>query len=68
MFIKFITFGLFGAVTVFTYVPKDAGLRIAMNHASMVKSGSDWKKYDEYAEKWSPYKTIASLHLWKIVD
>jgi len=47
---------------------KDAGLRIAMNHASMVKSVSDWKKYDEYAEKWSPYKTIASLHLWKTVD
>ena len=23
MFIQFITFGLFGAVTVFTYVPKD---------------------------------------------
>ena len=33
-----------------------------------VKSESDWKKYDEYAEKWSPYKTIASLHLWKTVD
>jgi len=47
---------------------KDAGLRLAMNNASMVKPESDWKKYDEYAEKWSPYKTIASLHLWKTVD
>ena len=28
----------------------------------MIKPESDWKKYDEYAEKWSPYKTIA-LHL-----
>ena len=40
-----------------------------MNNTSMVKPESDWKKYDEYAEKWSPfYKTIASLHLWKTVD
>ena len=47
---------------------KDAGLRTAMNNAFMIKPQSDWKKYDEYAEKWSPYKTIASLHLWKTVD
>ena len=39
-----------------------------MNNTSMVKPESDWKKYDEYAEKWSPFKTIASLHLWKTVD
>ena len=38
-----------------------------MNNTSMVKPESDWKKYDEYAEKWS-HKTIASLHLWKTVD
>ena len=47
---------------------KDAGLRTAMNNTFMTKPESDWKKYDEYAAKWSPYKTIASLHLWKTVD
>ncbi len=47
---------------------KDAGLRTAMNNTFMIKPESDWKKYDEYAVKWSPYKTIASLHLWKTVD
>ena len=47
---------------------KDAGLRTAMNNTFMIKPDSDWKKYDEYAVKWSPYKTIASLHLWKTVD
>ena len=47
---------------------KDAGLRLAMNNYGIIKKNSDWKKYDEYAEKWSPYKTIASLHLWKLVD
>ena len=47
---------------------KDAGLRLAMNNYGIIKKNSDWKKYDEYAERWSPYKTSASLHLWKTVD
>tara|TARA_B100001057_G_scaffold479438_1_gene551090 strand:+ start:118 stop:714 length:597 start_codon:yes stop_codon:yes gene_type:complete len=47
---------------------KDAGLRLAMNKAGMIKPDSDWNQYDQYAEKWSPYKTISSLHLWKTVD
>ncbi len=55
-----------GELDVFT--SKDAGLRLAMNRGGFVKPDSDWKKYDSYAEKWSPYKTIASLHLWKTVD
>ena len=47
---------------------KDAGLRLAMNKAEMIKQDSDWILYDDYAEKWRPYRTIASLHLWKAVD
>ena len=47
---------------------KDAGLRLAMNNYGIIKKNSDWEKYDEYAERWSPYKTIASLHLWNTVD
>lgn len=47
---------------------RDAGLRVAMNNLGMIKEKSVWEKYDKYAEKWSPYKTIASLHLWKSVD
>tara|TARA_X000000950_G_C13851902_1_gene634850 strand:- start:1160 stop:1753 length:594 start_codon:yes stop_codon:yes gene_type:complete len=47
---------------------KDAGLRLAMNNAGMIKPNSDWTLYSKYSEKWSPYKTIASLHLWKTVD
>ena len=47
---------------------KDAGLRMAMNNLGIVKKDSEWEKYDQYAERWSPYKTIASLHLWKTVD
>ena len=47
---------------------RDAGLRLAMNKAGMVKDGVDWELYDVYAEKWLPFRTIASLHLWKTVD
>ena len=61
-------FEIFSIGKLDVFSSKDAGLRLAMNNASMVKPESDWKKYDEYAEKWSPYKTIASLHLWKAVD
>ena len=55
-----------GKLDVFT--SKDAGLRFAMNNSGMIKSESNWDLYDEYAKKWEPFKTIASLHLWKTVD
>ena len=55
-----------GKLDVFT--SKDAGLRLAMNNSGMIKSESNWDLYDEYAKKWEPFKTIASLHLWKTVD
>ena len=55
-----------GKLDVFT--SKDAGLRLAMNKAKLVSSGSDLENYDYYAKKWSPYRSIACLHLWKTVD
>tara|TARA_B100000989_G_C19498096_1_gene453014 strand:+ start:854 stop:1447 length:594 start_codon:yes stop_codon:yes gene_type:complete len=55
-----------GKLNVFS--SKDAGLRLAMNNSLMIKPNSDWELYDRYAEKWSPYKSIAALHLWKTVD
>tara|TARA_A100001015_G_scaffold133707_1_gene148381 strand:+ start:139 stop:732 length:594 start_codon:yes stop_codon:yes gene_type:complete len=47
---------------------KDAGLRLAMNNLGMVNPRSEWISYDKYAERWSPYKSLACLHLWKTVD
>ncbi len=47
---------------------KDAGLRQAMIKSSMVKPSSDWSSFDIYSKKWSPFRTIASLHLWKLID
>lgn len=47
---------------------KDAALRLAMNKSEMIKPGNDFSEYEMYANLWSPYKTIASLHLWKTTD
>ena len=55
-----------GKLDVFT--SKDAGLRLAMNRTGMINLDSNWNIYDDYAAKWSPFRTIASLHLWKFVD
>ena len=55
-----------GKLDIFT--SKDAGLRLAMNKSKIIKPFENWTKYDEYSKKWSPYRTIASLHLWKTVD
>tara|TARA_B100000575_G_C23133456_1_gene657908 strand:- start:778 stop:1371 length:594 start_codon:yes stop_codon:yes gene_type:complete len=61
-------FQIFSVGKLNIFSSKDAGLRLAMNNSGMVKNKSIWSKYDDYAERWSPYKTIASLHLWKTVD
>ena len=39
-----------------------------MNNLGMVKPESEWINYDKYAEKWTPYKSIACLHYKKTVD
>ena len=47
---------------------KDAALRRAMEESGMVALGSDHKDYDLYAKKWKPFRSIASLHLWRSLD
>ena len=61
-------FEIFSVGKLDVFSSKDAGLRLAMNNSGMIKPQSDWNKYDTYAQKWSPYRSIASLHLWKTVD
>ena len=55
-----------GKLDIFT--SKDAGLRLAMNRIGLIDFESNWDIYDDYAAKWSPFRTIASIHLWKFVD
>ena len=46
----------------------DAAIRVAMEELRMVKKTSDFERYDKYAKKWDPYKTIACLHLWHFIE
>jgi len=46
----------------------DAAIRVAMEELRMVKKTSDFGRYDKYAKKWDPYKTIACLHLWHFIE
>ncbi len=61
-------FEIFSIGKLDVFSSKDAGLRLAMNNSGMIKPHSSWEMYDKYASKWSPFKTVASLHLWKTVD
>ncbi len=61
-------FEIFSIGRLDVFSSKDAGLRVAMNNSGMVKSESEWKLYDKYSKRWSPYRSIASLHLWKTVN
>ena len=46
----------------------DAAIRVAMEELEMVKKTDDFEKYDKYAKRWDPYKTIACLHLWHFIE
>ena len=46
----------------------DAAIRVAMEELEMVKKTNDFEKYDKYAKRWDPYKTIACLHLWNFIE
>jgi len=47
---------------------KDAALRKGMEVAGMVNSNSPEDAYDKYSEKWIPYRSIASIHLWSSIN
>ena len=46
----------------------DAALRQAMAQLKMVNNSASKVEYEEYATKWSPYKTHACLHLWQMIE
>ena len=46
----------------------DAALRQAMIQLKMVNKDATQKQFEDYAEKWDPYKTHACLHLWKMIE
>ena len=46
----------------------DAALRQAMIQLKMVDKDATQEQFENYAEKWGPYKTHACLHLWEMIE
>ncbi len=46
----------------------DAALRQAMIQLGMVGKDATKTNFENYAEKWGPYKTYACLHLWEMIE
>jgi DNA-3-methyladenine glycosylase II len=44
----------------------DLGLRNAFE--KIVKKGQDRKQMEKFAERWKPYKTVASWYLWRSLE
>ena len=34
----------------------------------MINKSASKIQYENYATKWSPYKTVACLHLWQMIE
>lgn len=50
------------------FAPGDLGLKKAMSNLYGYSLAENDKFYDEKAKVWSPYRTLASLHLWKYLS
>jgi DNA-3-methyladenine glycosylase II len=61
-------FEMFAMRNVNVFSSGDAALRSVMIEKKMVPVNSKLDNFEIYAERWSPFKTIASLHLWKTFD
>ena len=50
------------------FAPGDLGLKKAMSNLYSYSLAENDKFYDKKAQVWSPYRTLASLHLWKYLS
>jgi len=61
-------FEMFAVRNVNVFSSGDAALRSVMIENNMVQKNANLNDFENYAKIWSPFKTIASLHLWKSID
>jgi DNA-3-methyladenine glycosylase II len=57
-------YAMFGLGRPDIFAPGDLGLRIAMEKHLGIPEKQKPAVYDQRALRWSPYRTLASLHLW----
>ena len=46
----------------------DFGLKRAVKWLYQMEDRADGKYLEQHAEKWDPYQSVVSLHLWKAID
>ena len=47
------------------FAPNDLGLKKAMANLYGLAMADSNQKFDAFAQRWSPYRSWASLHLWE---
>ena len=50
------------------FAPDDRGLQLAIERLYALSSPPSRSELTKWAEKWSPYRSTASLYLWKSLD
>lgn len=50
------------------FAPDDRGLQIAIQTIYDLPQLPTRRELDKFAHRWAPYRTIASLHLWRAIE
>ena len=61
-------FGMFGLGDLDVFSAGDLGLRNAMVTRLGMCANEKPAAFELRADRWKPYRTVASLHLWKSLD
>ena len=61
-------FGMFGLGDLDIFSAGDLGLRNAMVTHLRMSAKEKPAAFELRADRWKPYRTVASLHLWKSLD
>lgn len=61
-------FLMFTLVRMDVFAPDDRGLQLAIKQLYGLSDVPPRSELEAMAEKWSPYRTVASWHLWRLLD
>lgn len=61
-------FLMFTLVRMDIFAPDDRGLQLAIKRLYDLPDVPPRSELEKMAEKWSPYRTVASWHLWHLLD
>lgn len=50
------------------FAPRDLGIKKAMERLYGLSMASSDRELEAFSERWSPYRSLACRHLWKVLD